>query len=843
MKLGAGHTILTGGKFRAMLLMSGALLSVGSASAFAQSAPDAVEATADVQGPSADEAAPDDAGRDVVVVSALKRDTDLQDTPIAISVIDPQLIKDNHVQSLFNLSDGIIPSLRVATFEARQSALTIGMRGIVPFDQNQTARDSGVGTYIDGVYMGRSQGLNAALFDVERIEVLRGPQGTLFGRNTEGGALSIVTKAPTGAFGGRAVAGVGTYGAYNAEIHQDFEEFAGLSLKFDGVIQHQDPTTKNPFAGQAGWNQYHRAGGRIQGLWKPVDGFSADLSIDYARDENTPFYSQLLSYNVNGKTVRPIGTFTGPATPGSAAASGAPAGTINALSPLIEVSKDRQSVGLGTVQQPSVDKTGGATLTMKWDVTPDLELRSITAARAVATNQWDNSGIESRNVFAPGALFGRYSLSDLYQNQYSQEFQAVGNVGEDIDYVAGLYYFTEHAKESAATPFTNVWNADGTGYTIRSSNGTFGTGAITSTNQGWEYGTRLITRRTRADSDSVAAYGQVTWSPIEPLHLTAGGRYTKDTRDGLMDRANNKDVSFALDYDDSRFDPLLTAAYDISPDMNVYAKYSTGFRAGGANARSAAFTEFKPEEVKSYEAGLKSTFFDRQVILNLAAYHMDRTDTQIDFDSVSVVAPNAGAHFEETSNAPGKSKIDGIEADLTWYVSDELSFGASYAYTKVDIPDAPFPFATGPTDFIQQGQPFPVNVVYTPENAASTFVNYEVAVGNMTFRAHLDASYADAQYSFQTEFADVSSAGATAASNQVVEAKGDASFIVNGSIALADINMSSNGGPTATISLWARNLLDETYVYRISAANRGTIGDYGNLNPPRTIGIEATVKY
>ena len=840
MKLRTGNQILPAAKLRAMLLMSGALLGVASAPAFAQSAPEAVETPADQQGPSADEAAPDDdAGRDVVVVSALKRETDLQDTPIAISVLDPQLITDNHVQSLYNLSDGIIPSLRIATFEARQSALTIGMRGIVPFDQNQTARDSGVGTYIDGVYMGRSQGLNAALFDVERIEVLRGPQGTLFGRNTEGGALSIVTKAPTGVFGGRVVAGLGNYGAYNAEIHQDFEEFAGLSLKFDGVIQHQDPTTKNPMAGQAGWNQYHRVGGRIQGLWQPIDTFSADLSIDYAKDENTPFYSQLLNYNVNGKTVRPIGSI--PAVVGAAAGS-PPAGTINALSPLIHVGTDRQTVGLGTVQQPSVDKTGGAALNMKWDVTPDLQLRSITAAHAVATNQWDNSGIESRNVFAPGALFGRYSLSDLYQYQYSQEFQAVGNIGANIDYVAGLYYFTEHAKESAATPFTNVWNADGTGYTIRSSNGTFGTGAITSTTQGWEYGTRLITRRTRADSDSFAAYGQATWSPIEPLHITAGGRWTKDTREGVMDRSNNRDVLFNLDYEDSRFDPLLTVAYDLSESANVYAKYSTGFRAGGANARSSAFTEFKPEEVKAYEVGLKSTFLENALVVNLAAYHMDRTDTQIDFDSVATTGANAGTHFEETANAPGKSKIDGIEADATFYVTDELSVGASYAYTKVEIPDAPFPFPAAPGNFLQPGDPFPVDVVYTPENAASAFMNYETPFAGMTFRAHLDASYADAQYSFQTEFADISSAGATAANNRHVAVKGDSSFIVNGSLALADINM-GKGAATATISLWARNLLDESYVYRISAANRGTIGDYGNLNAPRTFGIEATVKY
>ena len=819
-------------QLRSMLLLGGALLA--GAPAFAQQA----------AGPAVDEqgAQPEKREVDVVVVTALKRETDLQDTPIAISVIDPALVKDNHIQSLFNLSDGIIPSLRVATFEARQSALTIGMRGIVPFDQNQTARDSGVGTYVDGVYMGRTQGLNAGLFDVERIEVLRGPQGTLFGRNTEGGALSIVTKGPSGVFGGRTVVGFGNYGAYNAEVHQDFQEVGGLSLKFDGVVQHQDPTTKNPLAGQAGWNQYHRTGGRISGLWKPVDGFSAELSVDYAKDENTPFFSQLLNYNVNGKTVRPYTTVPAAAVVGSGAAANAPAGFINGLPPTMQVHTDRQSVSdIGTVQQPSVDKTGGAALTMKWELTPDLELRSITAARAVATNQWDNSGIESRNVFQPGALFGRYSLSDLYQYQYSQEFQAVGTIGTTIDYVAGLYYFTEHAKESAATPFTNIWNADGTS-TIRNSAGTFGTGAITSANQGWEYGTRLITRRTRADSDSFAVYGQATWTPIDPLHITAGGRWTQDKRKGFMDRANNRDVFFPLNYKDDRFDPMVTVAYDLSDDINLYGKYSTGFRAGGANARSGTFLVFGPEDVKAFEGGLKSKFFDNRVVFNLAVYHMDRENTQIDFDSVLTTGANAGTHFEETANAPGKSKIDGVEADLTWHVTDELSVGGSYAYTKVKIPDAPFPFATGPADFVQQGQPFPVHVVYTPENAASAFVNYNMPLGDMTLRFHADANYAGPQYSFQTEFADVSSAGATAASNRNVAREGDESLIVNGSIALADINM-SNGGPTATISLWARNLFDETYIYRVSVANRGTIGDYGNLNPPRTFGIEATMKY
>ncbi|OJU13358.1 MAG: TonB-dependent receptor [Caulobacterales bacterium 68-7] len=801
------------------MLAGAAMMAAFSAPAFAADVP-AADAAADQQ----------PVGLEEVVVTATKRETSLQKTPIAISVVSDESLEARHVDSLLSFADGAVPSLRVATFEARQSALTIGIRGIVPFDANQTARDQGVGVYIDGVYLGRQQGLNAALFDVERIEVLRGPQGTLFGRNTEGGALSIVTKAPSGEFGGRMSAGVGNYGSYSAELHQDFQEFAGLSLKVDGLIQHQDPTTKNPMEGQAGWNQSHRVGGRVTGLYKPTDNFSAEVSVDYAKDENTPFYSQLLNFNPYGKRVRTLAEMT--------AAASAPAGTINALPSFIKVHSSRQSVSdVGTIQQPSVDKTGGAAVTLKYNVNDDLELRSITAARAVETNQWDNSGIGARNVFAPNANFGRYSLSDLNQRQLSQEFQAVGSYGDVLDYVVGLYYFNENAKESAATPFTNQFNADGTGYIIRNSRGTSAAAAGTA---GWEYGTRFLTRASRAEATSWAIYGQGTYTPAgaDQFHLTVGGRLTKDKRDGVLYIVNGKATNFPFTYDNDRFDPMINLAYDAAPGINLYAKYSTGFRAGGANARSQTFTPFNPEEVKAYEVGAKMDLANA-VRLNLAAYAMDRSDTQIDFDNVDTTpgSPTQGAHTEETRNAPGKSKIRGFEADLTWKATENWTFGASYAYTDVKVPAAPFPF-TGNAD-VPQGTPFPVNVVYTPPNAATAYVDYERPVGPVTFRAHLDGNYADAQYSFQTEFADVSPTGKLI---QNVAVKGDDSLVFNGSLQLTDINM-NNGGAVGTISLWSRNLLNADYVYRISAANRGTIGDYGNFNPPRTFGVELKVKY
>jgi iron complex outermembrane receptor protein len=165
-----------------------------------------------------------------------------------------------------------------------------------------------------------------------------------------------------------------------------------------------------------------------------------------------------------------------------------------------------------------------------------------------------------------------------------------------------------------------------------------------------------------------------------------------------------------------------------------------------------------------------------------------------------------------------------------------MTVGLSYAYTDVKIPAAPFPFPGNSA--VPLGTPFPVNVVYTPPNAASAYVDYEMPVGKLTLRSHLDANYADAQYAFQTEFADVSP---TASLTKNVAVKTDSSFIVNASVALADINM--GGSATATLALWSRNLHDESHIYRISAANRGTIGDYANFNPPRTYGVELRVKY
>ncbi|MEG3124032.1 TonB-dependent receptor [Sphingomonas sp. GB1N7] len=863
---------------RLRLLLGTALIAATAAPAFAAETPVAAAATpvADPV-PAADPAPASDDQLTEVVVTATRRETNLQKTPISISVLSTQAIEDRHVLSLFNLADGSIPSLRIATFEARQSALTIGIRGIVPYDQNQTARDGGVGVYIDGVALGKTQGLNAALFDIERIEVLKGPQGTLFGRNTEGGALSLVSKAPSGVFGGRVTGGVGNYGARNADVHLDLPSFYDISLKLDGVYQHQDPTVKNPLSGATGWNYYDRKGGRIAARWQPVDGFTADFAYDYAKDENTPQYSQLINYNPNGYRV---GTYTNPQTgvvgtqlyvpgTGTAVAPTACGGTILATNPapqiciapkapLVGVHPERQSVAdVGVPQQPSVDITHGFSANLKYKLAPGIELRSITAWRGVSTDQWDNSGGPERSSFSPNTTgangtFSRYSLSFLRQNQFSQEFQAVGSFSQ-FDYVAGAYYYTEHATEYAATPLTNQWNIDGTAYTIRSP---IVTGTVTGANSGYQQfapsctntlaatvpqftnSCQFITRASEAYDHNYSLFGNLTWTPdaLDSVHITAGGRWTKDKRRGRLYVVNNAVQGFTFANSVSRFDPMFNIAFDATPDVHLYAKYATGFRAGGANDRSQSFNAFGPESVKSYEVGAKMDFLDHRARLNLAGYIMDRSNTQFDFDLFDTTggSPTNGAHIEQTQNA-GNSKIRGIEADLTVKPVTGLTLTASYAYTYWKAPSA--------VNSITGGLPQQLYIVYTPNNAASGSLDYEIPLGaeSTKVRFHLDGNYASSQYSFQLE-----------------PTKTDASFVMNGRLALADIAVNDHN--KVTVSVWARNLLDKTYIYRRSAANSspvlnyngstlvstnygGILGDYANFNPPRTWGLEVSAKF
>jgi iron complex outermembrane receptor protein len=460
---------------------------------------------------------------------------------------------------------------------------------------------------------------------------------------------------------------------------------------------------------------------------------------------------------------------------------------------------------IGVPQQPSIDETFGHALTLNWEITPEIELRSITAYRDVGVEQYDNAGGAHRPaVFSPNGNFSRYSLSNFDQFQRSQEFQLVGSM-DRLDYVVGLFYFNEKVWDDAATPSTNRWNATGTGYTINDPTPIL-------------FGGRSIDRASKAKAESSALFVHMVYTPPildDKLHITLGGRQTNDKKSGVLFKVNNAATNLRFDIDNTRFDPVVTAAFDLTPDINLYGTYSTGYRAGGASSRSLTYRSFDEEEVESLELGLKSTLFDR-LRVNLAAYKMERTDSQIDFTLVTInPLTNSARNTVETVNAPGVTDISGLEIDGSLQVTDDLSLTFGYAFTETKVPDAVNPFS---------GLTQKVFIIYTPENAMSGAIDYSIPLPFATLKAHVDANYADGAQSFE-QFAQLT----------------DDSFIVNASLALADIELKP--GVYGTLSLWSRNLLDEEHIYRRSEENRTTLGDYANFNEPRTFGAQFSVEF
>ena len=719
-------------------------------------------------------------GLEEVVVTAQKRKTNLQDTPIAISAMDSEALKARHVQSIDDLGDGSIPSLRVAPFFARKSALTIGMRGIGALgDANQPARDQAVGVYVNGVYLGRAQGLGSALYDVERIEVLKGPQGTLFGRNTEGGAVSIVTRAPTGVFGMNTTLGYGNYNGYKLETHIDLPEYKGFSFKIDALLTKRDGTTVNPTtSGQPDFNSYDKRGLNLEFAWRPSETFSADYAYDVSYDGSTPYYVQL-----EKKGALP-------------------------LAPLSPAQPDRaKRANVGVPLQMSEGDTWGHRLNLTWKLADNLDLKSISSYRKLTQTQFDNGAV-ALSVFAPNGPFARYSVARVWQDQYSQELQLVGKT-DRIEYVGGVFYFREKVRDNAQTPNSLQWNATGTAYTTLS----------------LDFNTIILDRASNVTTTSYGAFGQAAFTPAmldDKLHITVGGRYTRDAKKGSLDVVNGALPSYVdankntivgkvpLDESWSHFDPMVSVAYDVTSDINVYGRWATGYKAGGANSRSLTYRAYDPEKVKMFELGAKTEFWNRRGRLNLAVFTGDIKDAQVDFNAI-IVGNNRGT-LETTNAATGKTK--GFEADFALVPVAGLTFSGAYAYTDVTLSKAFNPFTN------TQATIYPL---YTPKNAGSVAVDYVRPAFGATFKAHLDANFADGQ--------------TTSTSDPTMS---DKSFTMNGRVTLADIKL-GEGAPDMQLSLWSRNLTNKAYVFlrNVNAA----LGTYSIYNEPRTFGVEANVKF
>lgn len=716
---------------------------------------------------------------DQVVVTAQKRATNLQETPISVTVVDAAMLKDRSAISLASFADGAIPSLRVTPFATRSSALNIGIRGIgASGDANQPARDAGVGVYVDGVFLGRSQGLGTMLYDVERIEVLKGPQGTLFGRNTEGGAISIITKEPTGEFGGTVSAGVANYSGYNSGLHLDLPKVGDVSVKIDAVQAKRGGTTDNPMRGEEDFNSYNKRGARLSALWQPSDTFSALYAFDRSYDATTPYHTQVL-------------------VPGAY------------LSPLQKAgaSEDRRdSAILGGPQEENVGRTSGHLLNLGWTLSDTLEFKSISSYRELEQGQFDMGLVDAISAYGgANTAFGRYSLAQVYQHQYSQEFQLIGNTSQ-VQYLVGAFYYHETAGDNAQTPNMLLWGPGGNSYTLNPATNPLNLANV------------RIDRASKAWTDSLGIFGQATWTPasLERLHLTAGGRYTRDEKNGILYMVNGAGTDLSFDDAWGRFDPMVNIAYDLGENAMVYAKYSTGFKAGGANSRSTTYTSFDPEEVTALELGFKSQFWDNRARFNLALFDSKIEHKQMDF--TLPFDPNSGETRTTmvTTNALSNSTSRGAELELSIMPVDNLTVGFTHAYTDIDALTALDPFGAGVAVTVQP--------LLAPKHASSLALDYWLPFANASaLKFHVDGNWSDGF--FTSEY------------DQMLT---DSSFVVNARVALVDLPLNADGA-TLDVSLWARNLLDEEHLFY--KLNNAALGQSGIFNDPRTYGLELAVRF
>jgi iron complex outermembrane receptor protein len=821
--------------------------------------------------------APNGTGLAEVIVTAEKRPEDQQKTPISVSVVTAKALEERHVYSLTDLNDGSAPGLTVTPYANRPFNVILNIRGVgIMTDTNQPSGESGIAVYLDGVYLGRPQGLDAGLYDLDHIEVLKGPQGTLFGRNAEGGALNITTKKPSGKFGAEMLAGMGNYGSYESQFHLNLPEYRNFAVKVDGMIQSHDGWVKNPMAGQHDWNEASRRGIRAQVRWTPTANFTADYAYDISHTEDTTVFSYVL---------RPANNVT--------------------ISPLSLVATSRIGAApIGAPLQPSLGDQWGHALTLKWDALPWLQLKSISAYRHLYQNQYQNGGTEGlpvTNALGAGQNFERYSIAAFRQHEYSEEVQAIGDLGR-VRFIVGGMYFHEETVDQAQAFNTLHWDSFGVGSGITPivytplGNSVLGPTACITTPSACAsaynnfYGqpgqTKLVDalypnigvdRASRAQTDSYGIYGQATWTPPvleDRLHLTVGLRWNDDRKAGRLLVVNNA-LPFLPDANGqlttvqgpinrkaswNRFDPMVNVAFDVTPDVSGYAKWSTGYRAGGFNSRSITYSVYNPEEVTMYEVGLKSEFFEHRLRANIAAYAGEYKNVYYNISAnYNTFATNAAGQLvvvsgstrtiEDTYNMKGTGKVHGVETEFDLAPLEGLTLSATYTYAYVKMPlftdPVPRPQinSAGVVTGYALNTPTTYHQLYTPENRVTASIDYQRPIfDDATVHLHLDGNWNDGQYS---STGDVSTGTKDANGNTIYlpQLKSEAGAIFNARISIGDIRLAQSGA-TMTVAVWSRNLFDSNLlISRSGSYALPSSSVTGAFNDPRTVGGTISIRY
>jgi iron complex outermembrane receptor protein len=620
-----------------------------------------------------DDAAPSDGIVDIVV-TAQRRNESAQSVPIAISAFTSAQLDRQGVSSTLELGR-FVPNLVAQNNTGVGSANAYYLRGLGTAESIPTF-DPPVGTYIDDIYLSRQNGNNLSLLDVERVEVLRGPQGTLFGRNTTGGAISVIMREPGKELGGYGEIG---YGSFNKKLVRgsiDVPLSDTFAVKVSGYWQNDDGYVKDVTTGQRlndddGWGV--RLG--IRGELSPSVHYSGSYARIIADGEN------IINYACN------------PANPtqcnGRYATTGMIAGTDAATSPYapLVISGRKANYLMGNRTASNI-----VTSKLRFDIGANLKLDLITGyvnqVQQYALDFYDGRGgpsITTPDPAVKGYTRGGFTvLNDGAENQFTQEIKLNGSVADGlIDFVSGVFYIDEHNR----TDFADIFSLSQATPLL------------------------LADRLLRNKTESGAAYFQGDVNITRQLKFTAGIRYTEETKsfsihdnrsscnDGTIE-ASCLDNSTLISTTGLRIPTKQTAKvwtprfainYKVNSDMLVFASATKGFKSGGWNARgtsAATFLPFGPETVWSYEGGVKSDWFNHHFRANVTAFWMNVSNLQT---PSAFMSPTGAVSFLTRNFADYRNR--GIEAEFTVIPVSGLNLYANIGYQndkyKIDrsVPD------------------------------------------------------------------------------------------------------------------------------------------------------------
>lgn len=764
-----------------------------------------------------------------ITVTAQKREENLQEIPISVTAVTGAALEQKGSATVVDLVQSV-PNLNVVQNSTGYNALQIEMRGAVN-QETSLAQNTVVGLYVDGAPIFKGLGSNLDLEDLDRVEVLRGPQGTLYGKNTTGGAINLITRKPTEERSIAAATEVGNYDAFKGRVTLNVpligkngffqsDALGTLSLRenvvyrsHDGFVRDQSPTAV-PATGPAKLQDLNRVLTMTTLRWQPTRDLTFDYSFEYHRAHQSPVPMQI-SYLY----------------PGTA--------SYNTLLPYLSRNRAdaignsalRRRPGLGEgAQDQGFTRVGDdinhrmQILTGTWELGKlgplgTVTLKSISSYRNVMEE--DNLDLDGSPLHIAEVPYGLYNIE-----HWSEELQWLGTAPR-VHYVLGAFYSGTHTTEgNQQVYFDGAFN--------------------------------FFYRNTGRER-SFAPFGQITVTPPvfgDRLSITAGLRYTADNvhmrRHYRCVNVNvsgpgglnlcNIGIPGLLDFDVSLgksfrgtdgLTPMGDISYQWTDDLMTYVRVSRGYNSGAPNGRAGDVRLFNitgPEKLWSYEAGFKSQWFGNRLRFNADGFLSRYTDQVV---AVVEATSTSGGVATFLQNA-GQSEFWGAEVEMTAVPLRGVEATATYSYLDARYlkwQSQQFNAAGNPV-FDAQGNPVLVNVAhqmvigYNPANQASAGLTYTAPPTTAgTFSAHIDMSYQDS-FDFS--------------STPTVADRSWSHIVVNGRLQLADIPLQKG---SLDLAVFSRNLLDEKF--RVGGVDFGSsFGWIGNVyGDRRTFGIGLTYRF